>query len=540
MVWTTAADSTDPLSVGITTCPLCRLWCRSSVRPPRRPVKPLLLQCAQPFRPHGVVDTLDTMLPRDTPDPTRSSDAASEDALSALLHAPFFAALATLEGHEGGAEWRATVAGLVTLRLIDRRAARVEDSEDVGHDPLRPTSLPADFTADLIAAASHAVGEVDAHHAVAHALHELLRSVTAAVPDDLPRHALEYGHALHADSRWPLAADLYRTVLRLAGSPRQAEASTIPRYVPLAYDRLGRSLRMMGDLDGASAAYVAGRAAARALHDDDAERLIRISEAKILMHVGNLPAAAAALDAIICDAETARRTDLARPETAPRQELGDGSGGRDHADVLAFARHDRAVVATMQHDFNFAAEQYFAAWRGYRDVARRERVWVDLARNFAEMGLRDVAREALLPLYANARRREIRLIAATNLLELAVLANREDLFELYRPMLREAAQAGTLPAEVAANFALYEGQGEARFGRPTAAAEAFERALALAALHRVNQVAIRTDEAIAALRTGRPVAEWFVPPTPPVLSPSVERITRVVRRARRRAGASSE
>ena len=167
-------------------------------------------------------------------------------------------------------------------------------------------------------------------------------------------------------------------------------------------------------------------------------------------------------------------------------------------------------------------------------------MWDDLARNFAEMGLRDVAREALLPLYANARRREIRLIAATNLLELAVLANREDLFELYRPMLREAAQAGTLPAEVAANFALYEGQGEARFGRPTAAAEAFERALALAALHRVNQVAIRTDEAIAALRTGRPVAEWFVPPTPPVLSPSVERITRVVRRARRRAGASSE
>jgi tetratricopeptide (TPR) repeat protein len=516
-------------------------WRLCSVRRTGRPVKrALLLQRVRPFRPNRAADTLGFMLPRDTPEPARSGSVASEGALSALLHAPFFAALAVLEGQEGGADWRATVAGLVTLRLVDRRAARVEDRAGDAGDSPSPGDLPPDFTPDLIAAAVQAVSEVAAHHAVAASLHALFRSVTTVAPDALAGHVLEYGHALHADSRWPLAADVYHTVLRLAAARSSTGPVAIPSYVPLAYDRLGRSLRMMGDLDGASAAYTAGRAAAHALRDEDADRLLRISEAKILMHKGNLPAAAAALDAIIRDAEAVAGREPSSPETGGHHGRDDTPSGRDRADVIALARHDRAAVATMLHDFDFAAEQYFAAWRGYRDVARRERVWVDLAQNFAEMGLRDVAREALLPLVANARHREIRLIAATNLLELAVLAGREDLFERYRRMLRDAAEAGTLPAEVAANFALYEGQGEARFGRPEAAAESFERALALAALHHVNQVAIRTDDAILALRTGRPIAEWFARPAPPALSPSVERITRVVRRVRRRAGAPRE
>jgi tetratricopeptide (TPR) repeat protein len=293
---------------------------------------------------------------------------------------------------------------------------------------------------------------------------------------------------------------------------------------------------MTGALDEARAAYAAGRAVARALGDENADRLIRISEAKILMYLGNLPAAAAALDGIIRDATasgTASQPDWA---TAARQKDESDAAVRDRFNVVALARHDRAAVATLLHDFNLAAEQYFTAWRSYRDPIRRERVWVDMALNFAEMGLRDVAREALQVLVAGARRREIKLVAATNLLELAIADGREDLFEIYRGTLRDAAIMGTLPVELAAKFALYEGRGEARFGRMDKAVAAFERALSLGIAHHVHEVTIRSDEALAAIRSGRSVEGRVEPVQASSVTPSVERIARVVRRARRRAG----
>ena len=215
-----------------------------------------------------------------------------------------------------------------------------------------------------------------------------------------------------------------------------------------------------------------------------------------------------------------------------------GSGLRrlnDRVEIMALARHDRGLIATLQHEFNLAAEHYFAAWQSYGDPDRRERVWTDLALNFAEMGWHDTAREAFLVLYATARSREIRLIAATNLLELAVLDGQEPLFESYRRILHEAERSGSLPAEVAARFALYEGRGDARFGNAESARLAFERALEIATRHRVNEVTIRADEALAALRVGRPVVDWSARTAPISVTSSVERITRVVRRARRAA-----
>jgi hypothetical protein len=76
-----------------------------------------------------------------------------------------------------------------------------------------------------------------------------------------------------------------------------------------------------------------------------------------------------------------------------------------------------------------------------------------------------------------------------------------------------------------------------RFGRPGAAAVAFEQALTLAASHGVHEVTIRADEALAELRSQRPVQDWFPPIMAATMSRSVEHITRVVRRVRRRTAA---
>ncbi len=510
----------------------------SSVRLLTERVKrPSCCYATEPFRVHGIASTLELMPASDETE-VAVLTGGHETARAELLHEPFFRALAALEGQEGGSEWRALIAGLVTLRLADRRIASAEYGIRHRLQLVPESGFTADVPAEVIEAAHAATGAVDDHDSVAGPLRELVQSASAVIANNLPERLLAYAHALHADSRWPLAADVYRTVLRVAAAPQADGVSVLQAFVPHTYDRLGRSLRMVGDLDGARAAYDAGCRAADMLGDEHAERLMRISQTKMLMHLGNLPAAAAALDAIIRDARAAKNsTPRVRP-TYTGDNLDAGSGDpSDFLNILALAHHDRGVVASRQGDFNVAAEHYYAAWRGYRDPDRRERACADFAQSLAEMGLYDAARDPLLLLYTGAHRREIRLIAATNLLELAVLEHREDLFESYRRTLHQAERAGVLPAEVAAKFALYEGRGEVRFGRPVAAATAFERALELAALNRVHEVTIRADEAIAALRSERAVHDWFPPITPVTMSRSVQRITRAVRRVRRRAEA---
>jgi tetratricopeptide (TPR) repeat protein len=472
----------------------------------------------------------------DRAESTASDRHAYEPVRGSLRHTPFFAALATLAGHEGQSEWRALLAGLVTLRLADRRFGGPEGRVmPVPRDTIRAGLVPV--PQDVIDAARAAVRDVDDREAVAAPLRGLFQSASGATVSDIPQRLLAYGNALQTDARWPLAADVYRTVLRFGDSMGPRGYSAIRPFLPHVYDRLGRSLRMMGDVDKASAAYRAGRDAARINGDIHAEQLIRISEAKILMHLGNLPAAAAALDAIIRDA-----TPISARSPALLSTPADGlavvlvNGASDQLNVPALAHHDRAVVASRMRDFNLAAEQYYAAWRGYRDPGLREAACADFAESLVEMGHFDAARDALMLLSAGAQRPEVRLLAATNLLELAVLDQQEGAFNTFRRTLRDASLAGTLPAEVAAKFALYEGQGEIRFGRPECAAEAFERALTLGIRHRVHEVTIRADHALADLKAGRPAADWFPVVAKAAISPSVERITRAVHRARRRAG----
>jgi tetratricopeptide (TPR) repeat protein len=511
---------------------LCTECVLSSVRLPTERVKrPWCYYTTEPFRACGITSTLKAMPASDEAEVgvlTRVHDTARAE----LLHEPFFRALAALEGQEGGREWRALIAGLVTLRLADRRIASADRGIQQRRRLVPDIGITPDVPLEVIEATRAAAGAVGDRDSVSGPLRELVRSAGAVTPRDLPERLLAYGHALHADSRWPLAADVYRTVLRFAAAPHADHSQAGQDFVPHTYDRLGRSLRMMGDLAGARAAYEAGCRAAHLLGDRCAEQLMRISQAKILMHLGNLPAAAAALDGII--GEVTASLDAGRQAAG----IGRPIAIRDRVGILARARHDRGLIATLQHDFNVAAEHYFAAWQGYRDSDERDRVWADLALNFAEMGRHDVAREAFLALYATARRLEVRLATATNLLELAVLDGHEGLFESYRRVLHEAERTGSLPAEVAAKFALYEGRGDARFGRSASALRAFERALEIATRHRVNEVTIRADEALAALRVGRPVADWSAGAAPISITSSVERITRVVRRARRSAVAA--
>jgi len=455
---------------------------------------------------------------------------------SGLLHTAYYAALAALERREDTPQWHATVAGLVTLRLVDRWIASARrDSPSGGSvttsiigDDLAPAVL-----VELVEAAGRAVAAMDSGDSQKSLLEALVAAATTGASDALAQVLLAYAHALHSDARWSLAADVYETIGRLAATPRSYASTALRVLEPVASERLGHSRRMMGDLDGASAAYAAARAAACASGDRVRELRIEISEANLLMHVGNLPAAATALEDIIAEASHLAEIPTSRSAASPPPDSWPLADVQiSPRDVLALARQDRGVVATMQRDYPFAIEHFFSAWRGFRDPTRRERVWCDMARALADMGLRHAAHDAYLVLHMTAREREIQLAAATNLLELAVIDGQQDAFVSYRAGLDEAAASGTLPAWLAPWVAFYIGMGEACFGHPDRARVTWNLALTLATESRVNEVIIRIDAALAALDAGRALDLPTVPSVP-VAAP-IERITRVVRRVRRR------
>ncbi len=453
-----------------------------------------------------------------------------------MLHDAYYAVLAHLDGREDSAEWRATVAGLVLLRLVDRWIAcpregngySVRDAPVTSADDLNPAAL-----GELVAAARDAAAAVESADSKRQLLLALVEAAATGSTGDMARALLLYAHTLHTEATWPLAADVYGTVYRLATAPTPVNGTDLEVLGPVALERVGYAKRMMGDLDGAAASYMDGRAAAIAQGDKIRDLRIRLSEANLLIHVGNLPRAVVALESILDEAsqhpeEVSRGRDLAR---SLRLEVPLLDIDLDTRDIIALARHARGTVAAMLGDHALALEHYFAAWVGYRDPARRERVWLDMAFSLANIGVRNAAHDAYAVLHLTAREREARLTAALNLMELATMDGREDVAMTYRAEIESAAASGALPAWLAPWAAYHSGKAEARFGRPEHARALFMEALELAKQAQVNEVTIRADAALAALVTGGGVEH---PSSAlPVIPPAVIRIARTIRRVRK-------
>jgi tetratricopeptide (TPR) repeat protein len=376
-----------------------------------------------------------------------------------MLHAAFFEVLGVLPG-EGEPRWADVLAGLVTLRLVDRWA----DGNAQGR-----------LTRPALTAVAQAVHAIDPHAPVRAALQQIvdaIRSTLGAVHPhvDVLGRVLTYAHALRLNADWALAADAYRTVIATAREPAEQE------LVPEAYDRLGYCLRMQGAIDEALEAYAAGRAIAEAQRNVAVALRIRVSEANVSIYRGNFPEAEQILDEVISAAYTA-----------------------DLASVAAPALHDRGIVAHARGQTERAIQWYHEALIHATDMGQRDRLLADLGRAFGDLGARDAAREALLLLYATGSAQVDRWVAAINLLELAALDAQETVFEEYR---RELARAA-LPPRYEAFYQLFVGEGCARFGRSRCARTAFERAMSIAAQHDINEVLMRAEAGCEAVKRHR-------------------------------------
>jgi tetratricopeptide (TPR) repeat protein len=282
---------------------------------------------------------------------------------------------------------------------------------------------------------------------------------------------MAYARALMYEAQWPLAADVHRTVISYAHPLEDAD------ILIDANMQLGACLRTLAQWKEAAAAYsMAGQIAAMT---GDMVNVLRsrVSEANIAIDRGNLPHAEAILE------ETISRTG-----TAPA-----------FAETRALALHARAHVAHLKRDYELAVRLGYEALSGTKTQTSRDRVLVDIATSFQELGVRSAARDAYLILAATAQEQYTRWVAQINLMELASLEGQQTVFEEYRRELSTAL----LPANLKAYYFLYVGQGYRNFDRLNAAEAALTKAVEIAAANQLNQVLIQAEAALDEIRTGR-------------------------------------
>src|SRR5262249_160326 len=236
-----------------------------------------------------------------------------------LRHAAFFEALATQD--PAGPSWRATSAGLVTLRLVDRWMRLRAD----GH------SVPV----DAVRAVRRALNRVKRSSPFREPLDALSCAVSGALYNDGPSCTsclISYAWALHASAQWALALDVYLTFIEYATAPDDAQARA---DAVIRIQACRRMLELRGTL------------------------LADIGVANVALERGNLPAAESILEGVCAAAS-------------------------DMGDVLARATHDlgyvcyhRATAHPGGHVdaayLDRAAQHFFAAFRLYGDAPRRDR-----------------------------------------------------------------------------------------------------------------------------------------------------------------------
>jgi tetratricopeptide (TPR) repeat protein len=365
-----------------------------------------------------------------------------------LSHMPYFEQLAELPNDS--AEWRSASAALVMLRLFDswmREGSGVVSREAPGLQAVR----------DQIAA-------MDVRDSNRRLLLSIIESmVTAENPRIVtvaPR-LMAYGRALQHAAKWPLAADVYRTVLAHATPVEDAET------VIAANMQLGRCLRVLADWDESLSCFAAASQVATMTDDMMSILRARIQEANIAIDRGNLPYAETLLDDTI---QQAKESGL--------------------AEIGATATHDRALVAHQRGRYDEAVVLQYEALKGVRNQMARDRVLNDLGSSFAQLGVYTAARDAFLVVAATAQEQYLRWTATINLLDVAIHEHREPLFEQYRRDLENAA----LPPGLATYYFIYMAQGYRTFDQLPLAKAAVSRAIELAIANQLGQAQFEAEE----------------------------------------------
>jgi tetratricopeptide (TPR) repeat protein len=378
------------------------------------------------------------------------------DAEQPLPHLAFFDALSGID--ESDADWHPLTAGLLVLRLVDGWLAG---------DSHAPQALAYE-----IRGAREAVDAVHAGTPVRAILGGVIESIEQSPIRDVrpiaPR-LMAYGRSLEYESKWVLAADVYRQVITHAHPAIEPDMSID------ATMRLGFCLRTLGDFAHAELAYTQARHLATAVGDTAKTLHARVGDAKVALARGNLPVAESILTEVLERAQDSRIQY-----------------------VRAIALHDRAMVAHARGQYEQAIRFGYEALQLTHSLRERDRVLLDLGMFFMDSNVFGAARDSFMVLTATAQEETVRWVATLNLMEIAVREGSQPVFELYRRQLVTAQ----LPATLSARYRYFVGMGYAAFDRPDVAIKELERSRDLAAEFGLNQQLFETETLLADVRRG--------------------------------------
>ncbi len=375
------------------------------------------------------------------------------DSLQRVRHLPFFTELAAIE--ERDPSWRAVTAGLVLLRLVDAwieegAAAVAADGWGVRSVAACLEEMPAGLPARAI-------------------LMSALDALTSAPCGDMhavtPR-LMAYARTLDADAKWSLAADVYETVIAHSDPSRDSD-DAISAHVRLSYCR-----RQLGELDEAEAIALQAGRIAQAAGDFIGTLDARIAEAKVSIARGNYPRAETMLDETIRSAE-----------------------GADLQQFRAKAIQERAAVAQLKGDYEYAIKLGYEALDNLADDRLRDRMLGDIAGAFYKLGVRSAARDAYTLLTVTAQEQYVRWTSTINLMEIAADDGSLPLFERQRRQLEAAA----LPPHLRAQFLVHAGEGLSRLGDPDGARRNLTEAVVFAAKYGYNRLVFQAEAQLEGL-----------------------------------------
>jgi tetratricopeptide (TPR) repeat protein len=402
-----------------------------------------------------------------------------------LRHLAFFEELA--KARESDTVWRATSAGLVVLRLVDRW---IVDG-------------PVEQNDWNVASVREAIAEIDDATPQRRILGSIVDAVagskTVNVRAVTPR-LTAYAQTLEYDARWTLAIDVYRSVIGHAHPADDAD------LVALAFIQLGICLRNVGDLAAALEACERAQDVANAAGDMIGVLRARIVEAKIAISRGNLPRAEQILDDTIGRAE-----------------------GGSLPDVRWRALHERATVAGMRGEFDRAIQFAYAALPFASSQRDRDRILSDVATGFLSLGLLDIARDAYLVLIATAQDQYVRWTSSLNLMEIAARQGAETVFDHYR---RELG-AVELPPYLRGKYLIIVGNGYRELGAPETGLPYLHDAVSYTSVNGLNHLLFEAEESLAASRTPANRAPLLAEPEVPV---QVAGVAEAIRSMRETAG----
>lgn len=380
-----------------------------------------------------------------------------------IRHQVYFDTLGSMK--EDSASWRSVFAGLSVLRLIDSYA-------DTG-----PSIDPVNWA--HLHSVRAAIEDVSDGDPVKGVLTTVLEEATkrAGIDETVCSSLLAYGRALDYEASWGLATDVFSTVAKLARPEKN------PKFAVEANIAVGGAARLNGDWETSARAYSQAAYVADTMGDRQGVLTVQVGIANTYMARGNLPQAQSIVDDVILQARA-----------------------QGFEDVEGMALHSRSAIAHLRGEKADAVLLAYEALALTKRPSERDRVLADLGAEFAEIGMRDAARDANLLLTATAQTQWVRWQATVNLLELAGQDEMEDAFDAYAAQLRKTALGPMLRSY----FLLFLGEGLERFGKYEAAEQALTEAVDYAAANQIFAVSFKAEHALTAVRS-RSVRRTSVP-----------------------------